>query len=88
VPTLVLIGKADDWTPAEPCETMVAGARGRSAKAEIVTYPGAHHAFDHPNLPLRERSGLAYATGGRAHVGTDPNARADAIRRVSEWLAR
>jgi dienelactone hydrolase len=90
VPVLVLIGTADDWTPASACLTMVAGARGRSARAEIVTYPGAHHGFDHPDLPLRERTGLAFTAdgSGKAHVGTDPAAREDSIRRVTEWLAR
>jgi dienelactone hydrolase len=69
---------------------MAAGARGRSARVELVTYPGAHHAFDHPNLPLQERTGLAFTAdgSGRAHVGTDANARQDSIRRVTEWLAR
>jgi dienelactone hydrolase len=90
IPVLVLIGTADDWTSASACQTMVAGARGRSARVEIVTYRGAHHAFDHPNLPLQERTGLAFTAdgSGRAHVGTDPTARQDSIRRVSEWLAR
>jgi dienelactone hydrolase len=90
VPTLILIGRADDWTPASACETMVAGARGRSARVEIVTYPGAHHRFDHPNLPLSERTGLAYTpdNSGKAHVGTDVAARQDSIARVTAWLAR
>jgi dienelactone hydrolase len=90
IPTLVLIGKADDWTPASACEVMVAGARGRSARVEIVTYPGAHHRFDHPNLPVRQRTGLAYTAdnSGRAHIGSDPAARQDSIERVSAWLAR
>jgi dienelactone hydrolase len=90
VPTLILIGSADDWTPATACEQMVAGARGRTARATIIVYPGAHHDFDHPNLPLRQRSGLASSAdgSGRVHVGTDPAARADAIRRVPEWLKR
>jgi dienelactone hydrolase len=90
VPTLILIGLADDWTPAAACQTMVDGARGRSALADIVTYPNAHHAFDHPNMPLRETTGLAVTAdgSGRAHLGTNVAAREDAIRRVTEWLAR
>jgi dienelactone hydrolase len=90
VPTLVLIGAADDWTPASACEQMVRGARGRSAHVEIVTYPDAHHEFDHPNRPITQRSGLAFSAdgSGRAHVATHPTARADALRRVPEWLAR
>jgi dienelactone hydrolase len=90
LPTLILIGEADDWTPAKPCHDMVKEARGRSAQVEIVGYPGAYHAFDNPHLPVRQRSGLAYTADGtgNAHIGTDPAARADAIQRVMGWLAR
>lgn len=90
IPTLILAGAADDWTPARDCEQMIAGARGRSAQAAIVIYPGAYHDFDHANMPVRLRKGLAFSGdgSGRAHAGGDPQARADAIRRVSEWLAR
>jgi dienelactone hydrolase len=90
VPTLVLIGASDDWTPASTCQQMIRGARGRSAHAEIVTYPGAYHDFDHPNRPIAQRSGLAFSAdgSGRAHVATDASARADALKRVPDWLAR
>src|SRR5262249_20371305 len=90
VPTLILIGRADDWTPAAACEQMVAGARGRSAGISIVVYKGAHHDFDHPNRPLQTRTGYAFSVDGtgRVHTGTNAAARADTIKRVSEWLAR
>jgi dienelactone hydrolase len=90
IPTLVLIGAADDWTPAKPCEQMVARARGRSALATIVSYPRAYHEFDRANYRVRERTGLAYTAdgSGKAHLGTNNAARADAIKRVPEWLAR
>src|SRR5262245_38792070 len=90
VPTLILIGAADDWTPAAACQQMVKEARGRSAHAEIITYPGAHHEFDHPNRPITQRTGLAFSAdgSGRAHVATHAAARADALRRVPEWLSR
>jgi len=89
-PTLILIGAKDDWAPASACEQMVAGARGRSARTAIVVYPGAYHDFDHPNLPFQARSGVAFAGGnsGAVHVGTNAAARADAIKRVAEWIAR
>ncbi|MGE3148614.1 MAG: dienelactone hydrolase family protein, partial [Pseudorhodoplanes sp.] len=90
VPTLILTGAADDWTPSRECEQMVAGARGRSAIAQMVSYPGAHHYFDRPNLPLQERTGLSFTPdgSGRAHMGTDRRAREDALRRVPEFLHR
>jgi dienelactone hydrolase len=90
VPTLILIGRADDWTAPAPCEQMVAGARGRSALASIVGYPGAYHEFDRPDYPVRELTGLANTADGtgRAHVGTNADARMDALMRVPEWLTR
>jgi dienelactone hydrolase len=90
VPTLILIGKADEWTAPAPCEQMVAGARGRSALASLMVYPGAYHEFDRPDFPLRELGGLAYTAdgSGRAHIGTNAAARTDALKRVPEWLMR
>lgn len=90
VPTLILIGAADDWTPAQACQQMVAGARGRSARADIVVYPGAYHEFDRANAPIRLRTGLIDTVdpSGRAHGGTNPVARSDALKRVPAWLAR
>jgi dienelactone hydrolase len=90
VPTLILIGRADDWTAVTPCEQMVAGARGRSARTSMVVYPGAYHEFDRPDYPVRELSGLANTAdgSGKAHVGTNSAARADALKRVAEWLTR
>jgi len=45
-PTLVLIGEADDWTPAERCGGMVAHSRPDGAAITLIVYPGAYHAFD------------------------------------------
>jgi dienelactone hydrolase len=89
-PLLLLIGDADDWTPPEPCEAMVRAARGQGPAVDYVVYPGAFHGFDHPSLPKRQRTGLAFTRdgSGNAWVGTDPNARAAALRRVFDWLAR
>jgi dienelactone hydrolase len=90
VPTLILIGALDDWSSAPECERMVAGAKGRSARASIVVYPGAFHDFDHPSRPLQVRSGFALSAdgSGRIHTGTNATARADAQKRVSQWLER
>jgi dienelactone hydrolase len=90
VPTLILVGAADDWTPASVCQQMVAGARDRSARVQIVVYPGAQHQFDRANSPIRLHTGLFNTVdpAGRAHSGTNPAARADALKRVPEWLQR
>lgn len=90
VPTLILIGGADDWASAKQCERMVANARGRSARVSLVVYPGAYHDFDHPNRSVQVRTGYAFSTdaSGRVHTGTNPLARADALKRVPQWLER
>jgi dienelactone hydrolase len=89
VPTLVLIGAKDDVSSPPACRQMVDGARGRSALARIVVYPGAYHDFDRANFPLHAISGTSDATlPDRGHLGTDAEARADSQKRVAEWLAR
>jgi dienelactone hydrolase len=90
VPTLVLIGAADEASSAAVCQQMIAGARGRSARAVIHVYPGAYHDFDHPSRAVHVRSGYAYSLdgSGRIHSGTSAAARGDALKRVPEWLAR
>jgi dienelactone hydrolase len=87
VPTLVLIGGNDDLSPPAACRQMIDGARGRSALARIVVYPGAYHDFDRPNVPASAASAEA-SVPERAHSGADPEARADSQKRVAEWLAR
>jgi dienelactone hydrolase len=89
VPTLLLIGANDDLSSPPACRQMVDGARGRSALARIVVYPGAYHDFDRANLkPQAIAATSDAALPERGHVGTDPEARADSQKRVAEWLAR
>jgi dienelactone hydrolase len=89
VPTLLLIGAKDDVSSPPACRQMVDGARGRSALARIVVYPGAYHDFDRANFPLHAIVGASDAgLPEKGHVGTDTEARADSQKRVAEWLAR
>jgi dienelactone hydrolase len=89
VPTLLLIGAKDDVSSPPACRQMIDGARGRSALARIVVYPGAYHDFDRANLPLYAMAGTSDAAlPDRGHLGTDADARADSQKRVAEWLAR
>lgn len=83
MPLTILIGAADDWTPPEPCRAL-----GTRANVRYIEYPGAYHAFDNPNLPIRVRTGLTFSVkgDGTAHVGTDPAARAAAIAEVTKTL--
>src|SRR6202042_319405 len=78
------------WSARVPTLILVAGAHGRSARAEIVVYPGAYHEFDRANSPIRLRTGLVNTVdpSGRAHGGTNPAARNDALKRVPAWLEK
>jgi dienelactone hydrolase len=89
VPTLLLIGAKDDVSSPPACRQMIDGARGRSAMARIVVYPGAYHDFDRANLPPHAEAGSSHdAAALRGHRGTDVEARADSQKRVTEWLSR
>jgi dienelactone hydrolase len=46
VPTLILIGELDDWTPAQSCREMMGRRSGEGAPLRLVVYPGAYHAFN------------------------------------------
>jgi dienelactone hydrolase len=58
VPTLILIGERDDWTPAQECRNMVEGrddwgisrSSGQGVPVRLIVYPGAYHGFDAPGL--------------------------------------
>jgi dienelactone hydrolase len=90
IPLAILIGEADDWTPAASCRSLVARAKEAGRIAEIVTFPNAYHDFDHPNLALKTRTGLAFTVNkdGTAKIGTNQGARAAAIELVPKILER
>jgi dienelactone hydrolase len=60
VPTLILIGERDDWTPADACRRLVNGQddfgisrqKGEGQPMQLIVYPGAHHSFDLQNLQM------------------------------------
>jgi dienelactone hydrolase len=79
-PTLVLIGEADDWTPAEPCREMVKHARTDGAAITVTVYPGAYHAFDVAQLKPGMRA-LGH------WVEYDEAAAKDAEQKVRAFLA-
>jgi dienelactone hydrolase len=86
IPLHILIGEKDDWTNAPPCVALVKAAAGRGAPASIVVYPGAYHDFDAPGVALRVRQNVASTRSNTATVGTDLDARADALVRVPALL--
>ena len=52
IPTLILIGELDDWTPARACRAWTARRTGGSP-VRLIVYPGAYHSFDVPRAGRR-----------------------------------
>lgn len=88
-PLAILIGEADDWTPAAPCRDWIETLAARGEAAEIALYPGAYHDFDSPRGRPRLRTDVPNGvTPGRGvTVGPNPAAREAAKQRVATLLA-
>ena len=69
VPLLLLVGQADDWTPAGPCRALAREAGGQ-VKPQIEGYAGAYHGFD-SDQPVRLRKDVPGGVnpGQGVHVG-------------------
>jgi len=78
----MFVGDRDDWTPAAPCK-----AFAEKAGLPLVAYPNASHGFDTPDQPKLVLRGIRSTASGTATVGTDPQARADDLKRVPEIFA-
>src|ERR1700754_3148982 len=87
MPLLVLFGEADVWTPLKPCEAFLSAAKARGNPIELKTYAHAVHAFDAPGLPRTELPQYRTPDGRIPVIGTDENARKDALVRVPAYLA-
>ena len=79
-PLLVLIGGADDWTPAARCKAMVRRSGSTAWPISLFVYPGAYHSFDRDLPPTRTRWGHV--------VGRNEDAFQDSLVRVNEFLRR
>jgi dienelactone hydrolase len=68
MPTLILTGELDDWTPAAACRATAARRTGGSA-VELIVYPGTYHSFDSPR-PGRRYFGhwLEYNAAAAEHA--------------------
>ena len=81
IPTLILIGALDEWTPAADCSDKIDAWGTDGPPIELVVYPGVHHSFFYPELqPGRKIFGhwLEY----------NEEAATDATRRMREFLKR
>jgi dienelactone hydrolase len=89
-PMLLLMGEADNYTPAGPCKEVVAQANEEGGSLIVAHfYANTYHAFDHPDLPLTVRTNVKLPPDGHSPtVGSNPEARADAINRVTQFLAK
>lgn len=76
-PVLILIGDADDWTPAERCMQRQADWRLEYGFTSLHVYPGATHAFD-ATAPERLYFGH--------RLRHDASATADAAARLRAFL--
>ena len=85
-PLLMLVGEADDWTPAAPCHQLASVAAGPT-KPAIEGYAGAYHGFD-SNAPVRLRNDVPNGVklGQGVHVGGDPAAREASRQRLLQFL--
>jgi dienelactone hydrolase len=52
-PLLLLLGAADDYTPAQFCEEVVARFKAGGYDVTLQEFPGAYHAYDNPHAPGR-----------------------------------
>jgi dienelactone hydrolase len=81
IPTLILIGALDEWTPAADCSQRIDAWRTDGVPIEQVVYPSVHHSFYYPELrPGRRIFGHWLEYNEEAAI--------DASRRMREFLKR
>ncbi|WP_245178329.1 dienelactone hydrolase family protein [Cupriavidus sp. AcVe19-1a] len=95
-PVLLMIGGADDWTPATRCAMLQSAvlARQPNARFRLEIYPGAHHGFDgtselhvRRDVPASSNSAGGVRKARAVTVGGDAVARAAALAQLDSWLA-
>ena len=58
-PIHILIGEADNWTPAKPCLDLVEKLSDKT-NISITTYPDAHHGFDSEEPVVWNEKGYSF----------------------------
>jgi dienelactone hydrolase len=89
-PLTILMGDADDWTPAAPCTTFAARLKSNEQPVSLTLYPGAYHDFDNPAGKFRVRSEVPNGVNKDkgVTVAPDPKARADAMAKIDALLIK
>ena len=81
IPTLILIGTLDEWTPAADCSEKIDTLGTDGVPIDLVVYPNVHHGFYYPELQP-----------GRAMLGRwleyNEEAATDSSRRMRQFLDR
>ncbi len=85
LPTLILLGEADEWTPLSQCQEFKARTKNGGATIELTSFPGAFHAFDvsefHQGRSIQGPYGKTY------WIQYNKKAHEDAAERVKSFLA-
>ena len=81
IPTLILIGALDEWTPAAGCSEKIDAWGTEGVPIDLVVYPSVHHGFYYQELqPVRTMFGR--------WAEYNEEAATDATRRMREFLER
>lgn len=76
IPTLILVGESDDWTPPFYCHHLPK----ENPNIELKIYPGVHHSFDTPGLNQINRYGYM--------IKYDTDAAEDAEKRTKTFFEK
>ena len=85
LPTLILLGEADEWGPLNQCQELKAQSQNGGASIELIAYPGAFHAFDVSEL--QQGRSIEGPYGRTYWIQYNKEAHEDAAERVRSFLA-
>lgn len=85
LPTLILLGDADEWAPISQCQKLKAQSKNGGASIKLVTYPGAFHAFD--VRELKKGISIEGQYGKNYWLQYNREAHEDAVEQVTTFLA-
>lgn len=88
-PLTLMIGAADDWTPAEPCHALAqhVAQRGLVPGVTLHVYEGAYHGFDgRESVRLRRDVPNGTRPGEGVHAGGQPAAREASLHTLEQTV--